>query len=72
MSETFDSSELLTRCYRVFEVANPTEPEDIFMPKCLGKKFYNFHKKTSKIDFSLLKMLHNIYFLYFLKKNVCS
>ena len=54
MSETFDSSALLTRCYRVFEVANPVEPEDIFMPKCLGKKFYNFHlKKTSKIVFSL-------------------
>ena len=68
MSETFDSSELLTRCYRTFEVANPTEPEDIFMPKCLGKKFYNFHKKTSKIVFSQKKLLFNIYFLYFQKK----
>ena len=56
MSETFDSSDLLLRCYRVFELVNPTEPEDMFIPKCLGKKlFKNFFskKKPSKIDFSL-------------------
>ena len=48
MSETFDSSALLTRCFRLFELVNPTEPEDVFIPKCLGKKKNFFSKNLAK------------------------
>ena len=67
MSETFDSSALLTRCFRLFELVNPTEPEDVFIPKCLGKKKVlkiSFLKTQQKKDFNLQNVTQYLFSLF--------